>query len=637
MKHCLSVCSILALFVFCGMAAARAWDKVALPDPREVEMSGEQGEMLRRGIARIGQPPYTVPWILSDVSFELKRLYTNFSGDVSGRFIELASLTSPPGTKSPAALAPVLEAIARYQKPDGHFGVEVNLDERLVADAPALTLLWGNARLLNGLLAAAERFNEPRLLDCAKRLGDFYVATADKLCDPRREAEYAASGSYGHSYRCDYFPAIESLALLYKATNDRRYLNQARRMARWFWEKFDVLPNDHAHGNLCAWRGILLLYEITGEREYLDRAVKKWEYAVCGGFVWPTGGMPEKWHVFFHNDEGCALSDWLRFNLELWRHTGDVRYLDMAERLLLNQYAANQSDDGAFGNRYYEGDWHGVISAKPNVKFGPFHPGIECCTFHGPLGLWHLKSYLAAGSSRGIYINFPLDYTAIVETAGCKVRVAVRTKPIRADGKMDVNIALAAADREKNADAPTTLWLRVPPWAKLKLVELDGKELPPKVDNGYLRIEGVRGGDKIHVSLHAVLMMEGYRFVKHSLRPGKLAVMRNVSFFSGPQILAAALPGESAGRPTLVVLVDGQGRLAFPAVNSDGWMSVALFDADVDEKQISAALKSAKPIAIRPWLQLPREQRAVFSFDAAVVPAEMLPAAWKERLSAAEK
>ena len=37
----------------------------------------------------------------------------------------------------------------------------------------------------------------------------------------------------------------------------------------WFG-KFDALPIDHSHGNLCAWRGVLQLYEITGDRKYLD-------------------------------------------------------------------------------------------------------------------------------------------------------------------------------------------------------------------------------------------------------------------------------------------------------------------------------------------------------------------------------
>ena len=266
-----TICVFFLVFGLCRVVVPSvnaqeqgAWTAVKLANPREVEMRGLLGEALRRGIARLDMPPYTESWILADLSFELKRRYTNFSGDVTGRFLELASLTSPPGRKTPPTLSPVLAAItrlrnSRFQKPDGHFGVEIDLTKELVEDSPPLCLLWGNARLLVGLIACAEVYGDPQALAAAKRLGDFYVESSNQLCDPRREEEYHSSGTWGHSYTCDYFPAIEGLAMLFIATEDERYLKQAQRMAE-FFKKFDALPNDHSHGNLSAWRGILLLH-----------------------------------------------------------------------------------------------------------------------------------------------------------------------------------------------------------------------------------------------------------------------------------------------------------------------------------------------------------------------------------------
>ena len=49
--------------------------------------------------------------------------------------------------------------------------------------------------------------------------------------------------------------------------------------------------------------------------------------AMAGGFVWPIGGVGEHWYVFHQGDEGCSESDWLRFNLDLWRFTGQTNYL----------------------------------------------------------------------------------------------------------------------------------------------------------------------------------------------------------------------------------------------------------------------------------------------------------------------
>ena len=57
-----------------------------------VEFGGPVGKALRRGVARLAQPPYTQDWLLADVSFQVNRIFTNYSGDVSGRFLELAGL-----------------------------------------------------------------------------------------------------------------------------------------------------------------------------------------------------------------------------------------------------------------------------------------------------------------------------------------------------------------------------------------------------------------------------------------------------------------------------------------------------------------------------------------------------------------
>ena len=308
--------------------------------------------------------------------------------------------------------------------------------------------------LLVGLVTAARQFHDEELLASARRLGDFYVNTAEQLCSPAREADYRSSGTYGDGYTCCYFPAIEGLAMLYRATKDDRYLKQAERMAE-FFTKFDCLPIEHSHGNLCAWRGILDLYEITGNRTYLERAKAKWDAAMKGGFVWPLGGVGEHWHVFFHGDEGCSESDWLRFNLDLWRFTGQTRYLDVAERLLENQYATNQCPNGGYGMAHLDGDAAGPVAAIEKIEEWPF-----CCSFHGPLGLHFLKGYLAAGSERGVIVNFPYDFTAPVKAAGREWLVSVRSKPDYVQGHTRMEIELAP--RDKAAAARGTLWVRMP-------------------------------------------------------------------------------------------------------------------------------------------------------------------------------
>src|ERR1035441_1248188 len=122
------ICWPVLLTAIAASAAAipdDSWPVVNLASPRQVELSGPVGMQLQRGIDRLAQPPYTTDWLLADVFFKLNRAFTNYSGDVSGRFLELAALTSPPGRYSPATLPPVLEEITKYQKADGHYGGEI--------------------------------------------------------------------------------------------------------------------------------------------------------------------------------------------------------------------------------------------------------------------------------------------------------------------------------------------------------------------------------------------------------------------------------------------------------------------------------------------------------------------------------
>ena len=291
---------------------------------------------------------------------------------------------------------------------------------RLVADSPTICLLWGNARLLVGLIACAQRYDDPQALAAAKRLGDFYVETADQLCNPQREAEYRASGTYGHSYTCDYFPAIEGLAMLYRATKDDRYLKQAQRMAE-FFTKFDVLPIDHSHGNLSAWRGILQLYEITGDRKYLDRARQNG--------TWPSRAATSGRSAASANDGTSSIAP--------------------AKRAASPTGCGSASTCGGLPAKRAISTWPSVCctTSIPSANATPAatatcistatrrradrrhrnHRSRLLLLFRRSVGSHFLKSYLAAGSDRGIFVNFPVDFTSTVKAGGQDWRVAVRT------------------------------------------------------------------------------------------------------------------------------------------------------------------------------------------------------------------
>jgi hypothetical protein len=555
---------------------------------------------------------------MSDVSFKVKRIFTNYSGDVSGRFLELGVLTSPPGRLFPATTLPeAINSIASYQKPDGHFGADVDPTKPLLLLSPEITMLWGNARLLVGLVTASVKLNNPELLAAARRLGDYYVNTADQLCSPAREAEYRSSGTYGDGYTCCYFPAIEGLVMLYRATKDERYLRQAERMAKWFL-KFDALPIDHSHGNLCTWRGILDLYQVTNKRAYLDEAIAKWDRAISGGFVWAFGGVGEHWYVSSTISEGCSESDWLRFNLNLWRSTGETRFLDMAERLLENQYVSEQTPNGGFGMRQFD-----VETTGPIATFGAVGEWEFCCSFHGPLGLYFLKSYLATGSNRNIYVNFPLNFTAPVKAGETDWLVSVKSDSIFSSNwekKMEIEFKPG----QTKSKEPVRLLLRIPSW--VSEARVGNSSEAAKVENGYIVLKNdCQKSIKFVVTLKAKLAIEGRGFTSIKADPGKISRFKDVTMVMGSKLLFET-PARGPGRSNLLATVDNNGQLDLLRDSDGSFVSVQLTDMNASEKQILLALDSSRKVSLIPWPVL-TTRRTAFAYNLIVVPANLIPKA----------
>jgi DUF1680 family protein len=534
--------------------------------PDDVVLNGPFGDALNAGIRRLAISPYTIKWLRSDISFEESRPFTNFSGDVSGRFIEVASLTSGPAKESPAPLAEVLATVANYQKSDGHFGVDVNWNDPHDVLTRGTPELWGNARMLVGLTTAYEQYHDSQILDSARKLGDFYVSTADILCDPENQKKYKDAVGYASGFDVCYFPAIESLVRLYWLTRDKRYLKTAQRMAPLFYT-WDRLPFPHTHGNLCAQYGLILLSEATGDRSYLAHVEQKWKDVVKGGYVCATGGVGENFTLQSKRDEGCAQADWLRVNLRLWAHTRNTNYLNMADRAIHNEYLANQFPDGGFGHRFLESDETGVYAlGKPSQE------ATWCCVFHGTLGLHLLKSYLAVGADDGIYLNFPVDFSQTLTASNQPWKLTVT--PLKPAPSSALVVAVHLEPSETSTMKGSRLFVRVPDWANsVKITDGTGKDIPNSPINGQLLgTRPLTGTNDLIVSFQKHLRVEDRHFQPVKLSPQNSTFLQGVVIRDGPHVLFANYP---AGKATLLGRLDQQGDLQLPR-DQEGRFTVGL-------------------------------------------------------------
>jgi hypothetical protein len=579
--------------------------------PNEVTLQGSVGAALDRSIARLSQPPYSLEWLRADLSFERKRAFTNFSGDVSGRFLEIASLASDPAKPSPATLPGLLATVADYQKADGHFGAEVDWRNDHDVMTTGTPILWGNARLLIGLVTAHERFHDPKILAAARQLGDFYVTTADIFCDPSRQTAYRASTGYANGFDTCYFPAIESLVRLYWLTQDARYLQTAERLAPLFYQ-WDHLPLPHTHGDLCAQYGLLLLYEVTQDPSYLAHVEARWDEMVRGDYVCPTGGVGEKFTVTSERDEGCAEADWLRVTLRLWALTGRTSYLDMADRLIHNEYRANQFPDGGFGHRFLESDAAGTKALGRHSQEATW-----CCCFHGPLGLFLLKPYVAVGANYGIYLNFPLESAQTLTASGRQWKFSIAGGP-PAPEALQVAVRLEPADGAGTAG--TRLFIRVPDWATAVSVrDAAGHEIALEPVNAHLvRTGPLTAGNDLVVAYRKQLRIENRHFDQIKVEPHSMIQLSGVVLRDGPHVLFAP---EATDPPLLLVDIAKDGSVQLKRTET-GCFTVAALPADTESAEaLRGALPAARMVTLGTFEALPESDRKLFVFHLLAVPA----------------
>jgi len=100
-------------------------------------------------VLRGGPPAYNDDFVLADAVPQHVRRFTEFSGDVSGRYIGALAVASQFSGKNFPELDRVVGKLLKLQKEDGHFGEPFS--DGAIANRD-MALLWGNGRLLIGLL-----------------------------------------------------------------------------------------------------------------------------------------------------------------------------------------------------------------------------------------------------------------------------------------------------------------------------------------------------------------------------------------------------------------------------------------------------------------------------------------------------
>ena len=348
------------------------------------------------------RPAFTEEFILADVALDPTdpRRFYNFSGDLSGRYLEVMSLL-PAERRGEIELPALVRKIAAEQRPDGRFGDPDLVFSPAEIGGEHMALLWGNGRLLVGLMTYYQTTGDPVALRAATRLGDFFIATSAQSREPAVAERLKGFGAKGIICFTQY---IEGLVMLAGATGEERFVRAAT-------DAYTVLPDRdrvHTHGYLTTLRGVLMLYELTGEVALLDYARNTFDDLLASQDYTRHGAVMEYFGGRGDRDEGCSSADFVRLAFHLAELTNSERYFVVAEYALYNALYYNQYVSGDFGNHQFTEK--GMTTVSPQRAWW-------CCTMHGLRALLDVRDnyLLRAGDGR---TELRLLTTHTLRTAG---------------------------------------------------------------------------------------------------------------------------------------------------------------------------------------------------------------------------
>ena len=294
--------------------------------------------------------------------------------------------------------------------------------------------IFGHSWYLRGLVAYAKNFNSEVALAAAKStVENLYLPALPLFCKYPLEREktgdvcgsivgeanhWKLTSDVGAAFAC-----VDGLSCYYELVRNEN----ARQMIDAIIEKFSTVDvvkySFQTHSTLTCARGILRMYEITGETKYLELAKRIFQIYIDRGMTLTY----ENYNWFGREDtwtEPCAVVDSLILAIGLYRITGKDDYRILARRIWFNGLQFCQRSNGGAGTNAC------VRVGQPFLKVGRRYEAPYCCTMRYPEGLLYYHTYKdlfhwneAAPEGSDAFGRHFIDDKLIVEYHGNRVPI----------------------------------------------------------------------------------------------------------------------------------------------------------------------------------------------------------------------
>jgi DUF1680 family protein len=450
-------------------------DAMSLASPGTVQLQGWLGDKL--GLCLNGrvwaQNPETLVAVIRSHHDK-----GDWRGEYWGKWYSAAVLgyACQPTAERRAQLEQVMREVIKSQEPDGYLGSYDEKDRLTVWD------VWCRKYVLLGLLAAYDLTGDKTALEAARRDADNLIDDLDRRKIKLVEIGVQELKGVANS------SIIEPMALLYQRTGDRKYLEFAQSIIAQWNAPYSTAPQgihllekalagspplqNHAYAIMSCFEGICELYRATGDRQYLDGAVRfgqsvrRHERMIDGSasnhelFCDGARGQTE---FLEKPQETCATVTWIKLCAQLLRLTGDPVWADEMELSLYNAMIGAMTPGGEWFSYFTQLTGERVPSFIAHADLN-----LSCCVANAPRGLLLTPRWAVMTAPDGPVVNLYAPGTASVKLAdGAEVRIVQET-----DYPVSERITLTISPARKQR---FTLRLRIPAWSQHTALAVNGQ------------------------------------------------------------------------------------------------------------------------------------------------------------------